>query len=105
MFLVIRTVFLLHLLAGSLALHDHCCTMKMVGGVTYSLLPSGAFNGEVPARCLNDCVYTVSGDYGTSRRKFCFAAGDLPTECLSGPWTTTHGPWPTTHPTHRPWTT
>merc|ERR1719348_2321890 len=87
MYLVTRTDMLLHLLARSLALQDHCCTLKMVGGVTYSLLPSGAFNGEVPARCLNDCVYReYDGAPRDSYRKFCFAAGDLATECLYDPW-------------------
>jgi len=80
MFLNTLTALLLLLLAGSLALQDQCCSKKMVGSVTYSLLPSGTFDREVPAQCLNDCVYTVSG---TSKPKFCFAAGDLPTACLS----------------------
>jgi len=109
MFLVTRTALLLHLIVGSLALQDHCCTLKRVGGVTYSLLPSGAFNGEVPARCLNDCVYReYTGAPRDSYRKFCFAAGDLPTECLYDPWTTaqsTHGPWTTAQSSQGPWST
>jgi deleted-in-malignant-brain-tumors protein 1 len=56
-----------------------CCTEKMVGSVSYTLLDA-AFHGELPNQCLNDCVYTVSG---TSSPKFCFQRGDLPTECLS----------------------
>jgi len=56
-----------------------CCTEKRVGSVSYTLLP-GTFHGELPSQCLNDCVYTVSGN---SAQKFCFAKGDLPTECLS----------------------
>lgn len=56
-----------------------CCTEKMVGSVSYTLLDA-AFHGELPHQCLNDCVYTVSG---TSSPKFCFQRGDLPTECLS----------------------
>ena len=48
-----------------------CCTEKMVGNVSYTLLP-GTFHGELPSQCLNGCVYTVSG---TSSPKFCFAKG------------------------------
>merc|ERR1719500_1868876 len=58
---------------------EECCTEKMVGSVSYTLLDA-AFHGELPHQCLNDCVYTVSG---TSSPKFCFQRGDLPTECLS----------------------
>jgi len=108
MFLVTGTALLLYLIVGSLALQDHCCITKKVGGVTYFLLPSGAFNGEVPAQCLNDCIYSLYADPRVSYRKFCFAAGDLPTECLVGPRPTaqpTHGPWTTTQSSHGPWTT
>ena len=48
-----------------------CCAKKMVGNVSYTLLP-GTFHGELPSQCLNGCVYTVSG---TSSPKFCFAKG------------------------------
>merc|ERR1712055_31754 len=58
---------------------EECCTEKMVGSVSYTLL-DGAFHGAIPHQCLNDCVYTVTG---TSSPKFCFQRGDLPTECLS----------------------
>merc|ERR1711934_751137 len=51
----------------------------MVGSVSYTLL-TDTFPGELPSQCLNGCVYTVSD---TSSPKFCFAKGDLPTECLS----------------------
>merc|ERR1712037_792879 len=56
-----------------------CCTEKMVGNVSYTLLP-GTFHGELPSQCLNGCVYTVSG---TSSPKFCFKKGDLLAECTS----------------------
>jgi len=56
-----------------------CCTEKTVGGVSYSLLPEG-FNGSLPRQCLNSCVYTKTG---MTSPNFCFARGDLPTECLS----------------------
>jgi len=58
---------------------EECCTEKMVGSVSYTLL-DGPFRGQIPHQCLNDCVYTVSG---TSSPKFCFERGDLPTQCLS----------------------
>jgi len=60
-------------------LPTECCTEKRVGSVSYTLL-SDTFDGELPRQCLNSCVYTVSG---TSSKKFCFAKGDLPTECLN----------------------
>jgi len=56
-----------------------CCAEKMVGAVSYKLLP-GTFHGELPPQCLNGCVYTVSG---TSSPKFCFRKGVLLTECVS----------------------
>jgi len=59
---------------------EGCCPRKMVGSVSYTLQPEN-FHQELPHQCLKDCVYTVSG---TSSPKFCFGAGDLPTECLSG---------------------
>merc|ERR1712226_191526 len=58
---------------------EECCREKMVGSVSYTLLDD-PFRGQIPRQCLNDCVYTVSG---TSRPKFCFEPGDLPSECLS----------------------
>jgi len=58
---------------------EECCTEKMVGDVSYSLL-SEDFNGPLPPQCLNDCVYTKTGMLSP---KFCFARGDLQTECSS----------------------
>jgi len=76
---------LLILLAKSMVVEikaqEGCCPRKMVGSVSYTLLRPENFHQELPHQCLNDCVYTVSG---TSNPKFCFGAGDLPTECLSG---------------------
>merc|ERR1711872_259757 len=54
-----------------------CCQEKTVGGVSYSLLPE-AFDGSLPHQCLTSCVYTKTG---MSSPKFCFARGDLATEC------------------------
>merc|ERR1711872_933844 len=54
-----------------------CCQEKTVGGVSYSLLPE-AFHGSLPHQCLTSCVYTKNG---MSSPKFCFARGDLATEC------------------------
>merc|ERR1712240_145308 len=55
-----------------------CCQEKTVGGVSYSLLPE-AFHGSLPHQCLTSCVYTKTGVL--SSPKFCFAGGDLATEC------------------------
>merc|ERR1711872_1091122 len=55
-----------------------CCQEKTVGGVSYSLLPE-AFHGSLPHQCLTSCVYTKTGVL--SSPKFCFARGDLATEC------------------------
>merc|ERR1711962_427805 len=59
-----------------------CCQEKMVGGVSYSLLPK-AFHGSLPHQCLTSCVYTKTGML--SSPKFCFARGDLATECRDHP--------------------
>merc|ERR1711973_1002413 len=56
-----------------------CCQEKTVGGVSYSLLPE-AFHGSLPHQCLTSCVYTKTGML--SSPKFCFARGDLATECM-----------------------
>ena len=53
---------------------EQCCSRKMVGSVSYTLLLPENFHQELPHRCLNDCVYTVSG---TSSPKFCFGAGSI----------------------------
>jgi len=58
-----------------------CCQEKMVGGVSYSLLPE-AFDRSLPHQCLTSCVYTKTG---MSSPKFCFARGDLATECRDPP--------------------
>merc|ERR1712212_167820 len=59
-----------------------CCQEKTVGGVSYSLLPE-AFHGSLPHQCLTSCVYTKTGML--SSPKFCFARGDLATECRDPP--------------------
>ena len=72
------TNLLLLLVAKSLVIeisaHDECCTRKMVGSVSYTLLPASTSHRELPNQCRNDCVYTVSG---TSSPKFCFARGPI----------------------------
>jgi len=75
MFLTALLLFLVETSA-----QDDCCPRKRVGSVSYTLLPAGTSHREIPSQCLNHCVYTVSG---TSSPKFCFATGDLPTQCLS----------------------
>merc|ERR1712180_348842 len=59
-----------------------CCQEKTVGGVSYSLLPE-VFHGSLPRQCLTSCVYTKTGML--SSPKFCFARGDLATECRDPP--------------------
>merc|ERR1712013_31187 len=63
---------------GAHAQAAECCQEKTVGGVSYSLLPE-AFHGSLPHQCLTSCVYTKTGVL--SSPKFCFARGDLATEC------------------------
>ena len=57
---------------------EECCMEKRVGDTYYTLLVEESFSGGVPERCLNDCLYTITG---TSEPKFCFARGELPVEC------------------------
>merc|ERR1711934_504812 len=57
---------------------DECCREKRVGDTFYTLFIDDSFSGGVPDRCLNDCIYSVTG---TSEPKFCFARGELPVEC------------------------
>merc|ERR1712055_213238 len=59
-----------------------CCQEKTVGGVSYSLHPE-AFHGSLPHQCLTSCVYAKTGML--SSPKFCFARGDLATECRDPP--------------------
>merc|ERR1711962_1279300 len=58
------------------------CQEKTVGGVSYSLLPE-AFHGSLPHQCFTSCVYTKTGI--SSSPEFCFARGDLATECRDPP--------------------
>ena len=53
-----------------------CCAEKKVGSVDYTLWPAGAFQGQIPDSCLNNCVYTITG---TANPKFCFKTGSVTT--------------------------
>ena len=53
-----------------------CCAEKKVGSVDYTLWV-GAFQGQIPDSCLNNCVYTITG---TENPKFCFKTGSV-TNC------------------------
>ena len=55
-----------------------CCTEKKVGSVDYTLWPGGAFQGQIPDSCLNNCVYTITG---TANPKFCFKTGSVTRLC------------------------
>ena len=52
---------------------EECCTEKMVGTVSYTLLEEH-FQGQIPQQCINNCVYTVTG---TSNPKFCEVPGSV----------------------------
>ena len=54
---------------------EECCKNKVVGGATYSLLgeeDTSAFS------CMDKCTYKKEGEADS---KYCFATGDLQTEC------------------------
>ena len=55
-----------------------CCAEKKVGSVDYTLWPAGAFQGQIPDSCLNNCVYTITG---TANPKFCFKTGSVTRLC------------------------
>merc|ERR1711970_667840 len=66
---------LLVLLYSNSAAGQGCCKMKVVGGATYTLL------GEEDTStfsCLDKCTYKKEGEADS---KYCFAEGDLQTEC------------------------
>jgi len=66
---------LLVLLYSTSAAGQGCCKMKVVGGATYTLLgeeDTSAFS------CLDKCTYKKEGEADS---KYCFAEGDLQTEC------------------------
>jgi len=66
---------LLVLLYSMSAAGQGCCKMKVVGGATYTLLgeeDTSAFS------CLDKCTYKKEGEADS---KYCFAEGDLQTEC------------------------
>merc|ERR1711970_1389484 len=66
---------LLVLLYSASAAGQGCCKMKVVGGATYTLL------GEEDTStfsCLDKCTYKKEGEADS---KYCFAEGDLQTEC------------------------
>ena len=66
-----KLLLLTKALAAAQVLPVECCTQKMVGSVSYTLLPH-VFRGDLPQQCLNDCIYTVSG---TSSPMLCFKRG------------------------------
>merc|ERR1719468_455184 len=66
---------LLVLLYSASAAGEECCKNKVVGGATYSLLgkeDTSAFS------CMDKCTYKKEGEADS---KYCFATGDLQTEC------------------------
>ena len=48
---------------------EQCCSKKIVGSISYTLLPD-TVHGQLPNQCLNNCIYTY-----TEQPKFCFAKG------------------------------
>jgi len=63
------------LLYSNSAAGQGCCKMKVVGGATYTLL--GEEDTSVFS-CLDKCTYKKEGEADS---KYCFAEGDLQTEC------------------------
>ena len=58
--------------------YEKCCDKKKVGKISYTLAWTG---GEVPANCLNSCVYTQDDD---PSKMFCFASGYEIVTCRKG---------------------
>ena len=55
--------------------YEKCCDKKTVGQYSYSLASVG---GNVPAGCLNSCVYTQDND---PDKMFCFGRGTETVTC------------------------
>ena len=54
---------------------EECCKEKRVGSTSYTLLThihQPHLHGELPDKCLNNCIYTVTGASGPT---FCFGKG------------------------------
>ena len=58
---------------------DNCCSEKIVGNITYTLLP-GLPDIEIhPKTAMDGCIYTVKGE--PSGHRYAFEPGHLPVEC------------------------
>merc|ERR1712013_606376 len=58
---------------------DNCCSEKIVGDITYTLLP-GLPDIEIHPKTAKDgCIYTVKGE--PSGHRYAFEPGHLPVEC------------------------
>merc|ERR1712013_352324 len=58
---------------------DNCCSEKIVGNITYTLLP-GLPDIEIHPKTAKDgCIYTVKGE--PSGHRYAFEPGHLPVEC------------------------
>jgi len=58
-----------------------CCQEKMVGNITYALVPGLPDTDSHPTSAQDGCIYTVKGD--TAGPRYAFAQGHLPVECRS----------------------
>merc|ERR1712013_596398 len=58
---------------------DNCCSEKIVGNITYTLLPGLPDIETHPKTAKNGCIYTVKGD--PSGHRYAFEPGHLPVKC------------------------
>jgi len=79
---------------------DNCCSEKIVGNITYTLLPGLPDIETHPKTAKNGCIYTVKGD--PSGHRYAFEPGHLPFKCKDekqdGITTATHQTSPTQPP-------
>merc|ERR1719318_861057 len=55
---------------------EECCTEKVVGDIRYELISE---ENTSEYTCSNNCVYQQGG---VPTERFCFKAGDLPSQCI-----------------------
>merc|ERR1712025_711057 len=58
---------------------SNCCAEKVVGNISYTLLPGLPDKENHPKTAKDGCIYTVKGD--PSGLKYAFEVGHLPVEC------------------------
>merc|ERR1712042_406059 len=63
-------------LSTAMPMNEKCCKTKTVGGIMYIFMDQMV--DPEAYKCINGCVYMPESG---SRKKFCFAKGDLEVEC------------------------